>query len=113
MDYQTIAKWLTNPRERCIIVENGKPVLVIMGMEAYQELKGEEEKPQVSGSSTKDAADMVNAKLEEERLKARELAARLSMEAPRPEAALRAETSPRPEPVLSEPSRIRLEDLPL
>lgn len=88
-------------------MENGKPVMVLMGMEAYRELKRQNPQSSIEIQPVADQADIVNAKLEEERLRAKELALRFSMEP------ARLEIKPAAEPVAAEPSRIRLEDLPL
>lgn len=109
MDLNEIKKWLTDPEERFIFIEDGKPAYVIMGFDAYTGLKGQsterKETPRNSASLASEPLDLANARLELERIKTQELAAKLSMD--REEQ--RRET-PRP---AREQSEIRLEDLPL
>lgn len=106
MDFNEIKKWLTDPAERFVFIEEGKPAFVVMGLDAYRKLKGQNVKDMASGAPKMGGQeDMINAELEAERLKAKELAAKMAMDGGRasePEA-----------PSFTDPSRIRLEDLPL
>lgn len=119
MNISELRQLLTSPHERVVVVEEGEPALVVMGLEAYKTLKGQGETKgqwptRASGETaaeikretlrTAEARDeSVNAALEAERLRARELAAKLAMESA-------VESFKKPEDVYS---RIRLEDLPL
>lgn len=103
MDFNDIKKWLNDPAERFVFIEDGKPSVVAMGFEAYRSLKGA---TRPSPEMTKDPMDFVNANLEAERIRARELATKLSM----------GESRRTPEVLLEEAEempRVRLEDLPL
>ncbi len=105
MDLNEIKKWLTDPSERFVFVEDGKPAYVIMGFEAYRGLKGApaERNPEVlMAEKPMEQFDLANARLELERIKTQELAVKLSMDRE-----ARAPVMPR------ESSEIRLEDLPL
>lgn len=109
MNLSELGKLITDPHERVIVVEEGKPAYVVMGLEAYHSLKGGKSSPLPmprQAPSEEPAMERVNAELELERLRAKELAARLSMAA-----------AQRPEPKASDApldySQIRLEDLPL
>lgn len=106
MDFNEVKKWLTDPTERFVFIEEGKPAFVVMGLDAYRKLKGQNVKDTTpSASKMGSQEDMINAELEAERLKAKELAAKMTMDSGRasePEA-----------PTFADPSRIRLEDLPL
>lgn len=125
MDLKDIRDLLSDPNERVIIIEEGKAASVLMGLEAYRSLKREKhskaEAPKAAPAGSRSQPEepslsRVNAELETDRLKARELAARLAMEASRPEGEPR-QTPGRPEVRLADApedySRIRLEDLPL
>jgi len=109
MDLNEIKNWLTDPSERFIFVENGKPSHVLLGFEAYVSLKGDKGRtPGIfsqAAETPRDPIDLANARLELERIKTQELAAKLSMDG----------ASPRTEEPKSprEPAEIRLEDLPL
>jgi len=108
MDLNEIKKWLTDPSERFVFIEDGKPAYVIMGFEAYRGLKGGSTGANPAAPSpakSEDQLDLANARLELERIKTQELAARLSMDGRDEDR--RAQVLPR------DPAEIRLEDLPL
>ena len=106
MDFNEIKEWLSYPAERFVFIEDGKPAFVAMGFEAYRGLRaGLKPNPSNPGRA-KDTMELVNANLEAERLRARELATKLAMSEPRPVSQVvmsDAEDMP----------RVRLEDLPL
>lgn len=110
MDLNELKKLLTDSHERFIVIEEGKPAYVLMGFEAYRTLKGQSLKDSQFGalssvSPRPDRVDMVNAELEAERIRAKELAAKMAMSQTVPPIEKRSDAS--------DYSRIRLEDLPL
>src|SRR3989344_9668058 len=110
MDLNDVKKWMGDPNERFIFVEDGAPRYVLMGFEAYRARKANR------SSGAQSAADQpfsvgdeplarANAELEAERLRAQqELAAKMAMDAAVYEA---------PRRPMRDPAEIRLEDLPL
>jgi PHD/YefM family antitoxin component YafN of YafNO toxin-antitoxin module len=107
MDSREIQKWLSDPHERVVFIEEGKPAFVAMGFEAYQRLKGQhhikDSLPVAFHTGAQE--ELINAELEAERLRARELAAKMAMDTSREERGGGEEAEAAP--------RIRLEDLPL
>src|SRR3989344_1427145 len=83
MDFNEIKKWLNDPSERFVFIEDGKPSYVAMGFEAYQTLKGGAKQNPTNSGKVKDQTDIVNANLEAERVRAKDLAAKMAMEFPR------------------------------
>ena len=110
MNLSELGKLISDPRERVIMVEEGKPTYVVMGLEAYHSLKGSWSGPVAPSLAPRVASkeeppmERINAELEAERLRAKELAARLSMT---------ARSEPKGPPAEPDYSQIRLEDLPL
>ncbi|MBI2054819.1 MAG: hypothetical protein HYT39_01835 [Candidatus Sungbacteria bacterium] len=106
MDFNEVKKWLNDPSERFVFIEDGKPAYVAMGFEAYQALKGGVKPNPINSGKAKDQTDVVNANLEAERVRAKDLVAKMSMEFPRSTREAEAEDA-------EEMPRVRLEDLPL
>ena len=111
MELNDIKKWMGDPNERFIFVEDGAPRYVLMGFEAYRALKGSRSSgaQSVVADQPFSAGDeplaKANAELEAERLRAQqELAAKMAMDAAVYEA---------PRRPMRDPAEIRLEDLPL
>ncbi|MBI2096570.1 MAG: hypothetical protein HYT40_00190 [Candidatus Sungbacteria bacterium] len=102
MELNDIKKWLTDPGERFIFIEEGEPAYVVLGFEAYKILKGGKGGQNLA-MPPEDPIDLANARLEIERAKAKELAAKLSMPKAEPEEEIE----------MRDPAEIRLEDLPL
>lgn len=103
MDFNELKKWLNDPLERFVFIEDGKPSYVVMGFEAYKSLKGNRGPNPKGPDKVRDQTDAVNANLEIERSLSRDLAAKMAMEFPVSTRETEAEETP----------RIRLEDLPL
>lgn len=112
MNFEDIKKLIQDPMERVVVVEEGEPVFVVMGYPAYRAIKPVTPKAVLGSTLPSETADeveeLVNAELEAQRMRAKELAAKMAMAAPQAEQELPTATTSFPDP-----SRIRLEDLPL
>ncbi|MBI3627708.1 MAG: hypothetical protein HY220_03135 [Candidatus Sungbacteria bacterium] len=109
MDFNEIKKWLTDSSERFIIVEDGRPAFVVMGAEGYRALKGGAKKFDLprreDPMKTEMEVEAANARLEADRLRAKDLAAKMAMDTALRSFGQSMESEERKE--------IRLEDLPL
>jgi hypothetical protein len=112
MDFSDIKNWVSDPSERFIVIEDGKPQFVILSFDAYKNLKGERTSPFSIGQHNRRSTDRprvendVNEELEAERIRMmqQDLIAKMSMH--------EDETESIPH-IPRDPSEIRLEDLPL